>query len=69
MLFCVSTNVLRFGMLFDKLVCMLDTRFRAHSNVCSRGESGKLPRTVMSLSVRSIASWSCPQASTFHIHR
>lgn len=56
MLFCVRTKVLRFGMLFDRLGCMLAILFRAHSNVCNLGESGKLERIVMSLSVKSIAS-------------
>ena len=37
---------------------MLATRLRASSRVCSRGERGKLARAVMSLSVKSMASWS-----------
>lgn len=35
------------------------TRLRASSRVRTRGESGKLPRIWMSLSVRSIASCGC----------
>lgn len=55
-LFCVRTKVLRLGILLGKLGCMLAIRFRAHSRVCSRGESGKLARTEISLSVKSMAS-------------
>lgn len=73
-LFCVSTSVLRFGMLFDRLGCILAIRLRAHSRVCNRGESGKLERVAMSLSVKSMDSWSCrhvsphshPTATPFH---
>ena len=37
---------------------MLLTRFLASRSVCSRGERGKLDMAIMSLSVKSIASWS-----------
>jgi len=37
---------------------MLLTRLRARRRVCRRGERGKLERVLMSLSVKSIASWS-----------
>lgn len=37
---------------------MLLTRFLASRSVCNRGERGKLAMAVMSLSVKSIASWS-----------
>lgn len=58
MLFAVRINVVRFGMELARVGLIWFTRFRARSNVRSRGESGKLERTAMSLSVRSIAS--CP---------
>lgn len=38
---------------------MLLTLLRARRRECKRGESGKLAMAVMSLSVKSIASWSC----------
>ena len=38
---------------------MLLIRFLASNNVCNRGERGKLDNAAMSLSVKSIASWSC----------
>jgi hypothetical protein len=43
---------------------MLFTRLRARRRVRSLGESGKLARAVISLSVKSIASCSCPSASS-----
>lgn len=36
---------------------MVEMRFRARRSVVTRGLSGKLPSTWMSLSVRSSASW------------
>ena len=36
-----------------------ETRFRARRRVRKRGEKGKLEIEEMSLSVKSIASWSC----------
>lgn len=38
---------------------MVETRLRASSSVCIRGDSGKLPRIWMSLSVKSMASCGC----------
>lgn len=38
---------------------MVEMRLRASSSVCIRGDSGKLPRIWMSLSVKSIASCGC----------
>jgi hypothetical protein len=40
------------------------TRLRARRSVVMRGERGKLPRTWMSLSVRSIASCGCIEGVT-----
>ena len=54
----VSTNVLRFGIVRPSVGANAATRFRASRSVRSRGERGKLVRCEMSLSVRSIASWS-----------
>jgi len=58
-LFEVRTSAVRFGIEVARLACMLLTRFRARSRVCRRGEKGKFERAVISLSVKSIASWSC----------
>lgn len=57
-LFEVRTRVVRFGIEWARVLCMLLTRLRARRSVCNRGESGKLEMVVMSLSVKSIASWS-----------
>lgn len=38
---------------------MVEMRLRASRSVCIRGDSGKLPRIWMSLSVKSIASCGC----------
>ena len=57
-LFCVKTSVLSLGMLFAKLGWMLATRFRAHKSVCSRSICGKFASVAMSLSVKSMHSWS-----------
>jgi hypothetical protein len=55
-LFDASTNVDRLGREFASVGWMLDTRLRARRRVCNRGESGKLPRSCISLSVKSMAS-------------
>ena len=52
----VSTRVVRYGIAVATVGWMLDTLLRASRRVRTRGERGKLPRTVMSLSVKSIAS-------------
>lgn len=57
--FAVKTKVVRYGILFAREGCMLEIRFLARRRVRRRGESGKLPRIWMSLSVRSIASCGC----------
>ena len=54
----VRIKVVRFGSEFESVGWMLLTLLRASRSVCSRGESGKLERAVMSLSVKSMASWS-----------
>lgn len=54
----VRIKVVRFGSEFASVGWMLLTLLRASRSVCSRGESGKLERAVMSLSVKSMASWS-----------
>lgn len=54
----VSIRVVRFGKEFGSVGCRLLTRFLASSSVRKRGESGKLERAVISLSVKSMASWS-----------
>ena len=48
--------VVRFGIDFDRVGCMLLTLLRASKSVRNRGESGKLEMVVISLSVKSIAS-------------
>ena len=55
----VRISVVRFGSEFASVDCMLLRRFRASRRVRKRGESGKLDKAVMSLSVKSMASWSC----------
>ena len=55
----VRTRVVRLGMLAARFDWMLLTRLRARRMVWSLGERGKFERVVMSLSVKSIASWSC----------
>ncbi len=57
-LFCVRIKAVRFGIEAASVGCMLLTRLRARRRVCRRGERGKLERVLMSLSVKSIASWS-----------
>ena len=57
-LFCVRIRHVRFGIEFASVGWMLVMRLRASSRVCSRGDSGKFARAEMSLSVKSIASWS-----------
>ena len=54
----VRTRFVRFGRVLARLDCMLVSRLRARSRVCSRGERGKLEREVISLSVKSMESWS-----------
>lgn len=55
-LFEASTRFVRLGMAFGRLGWIVATRLRASRSVCIRGDSGKLPRFWMSLSVRSIES-------------
>lgn len=57
-LFEVRTRVVKFGIELARVLCMPLTRFRARRSVCNRGESGKLEIVAISLSVKSIASWS-----------
>ena len=52
----VSTKFVRCGHDVAMLGSMLRMRFLASSNVRSRGEAGKLPSTLMLLSVKSMAS-------------
>lgn len=54
----VSIRVVRLGRLFATRGSIVLIRFLANRSVCSRGERGKFDRAVMSLSVKSIASWS-----------
>lgn len=54
----VRIKVVRFGNEVASVDCMLLSLFRARRSVRSRGERGKLERAVMSLSVKSMASWS-----------
>jgi len=51
-----SINVVRFGIPSAILLSTVCIRFLAHNNVLSRGDKGKFPSVVKSLSVRSIAS-------------
>lgn len=55
----VSIRVVRLGILFGTRGSIVLIRFLASRSVCSLVERGKLDRAVMSLSVKSIASWSC----------
>ena len=57
-LFLVRTSVVRLGMLVERLAWMVETRFCARKSVRRRGWRGKLPSCAMSLSVKSIASFS-----------
>lgn len=50
--------MVRFGNEFASVGWMLLTLFRASRSMRNRGERGKLERAVMSLSVKSMASWS-----------
>lgn len=52
----VRIKVVRFGNELASVDCMLFILFRASRSVRNRGESGKLERAVMSLSVKSMAS-------------
>lgn len=52
-----SWRFVRFGIELASVGCMVATRLRARRRVCIRGDSGKLPRTWMSLSTKSMASW------------
>ena len=49
---------MRLGIDFESAGWMLLILLRARRRVCRRGERGKLESVVMSLSVKSIASWS-----------
>ncbi len=68
MLFAVKTSVERLGIEFEMFDWICRTRFLARRSVCNRGKNGKLPSEEMSLSVKSIASWSCPRTTTISIH-
>lgn len=59
----VRIRVVRFGNEFASVGWMLLTLLRARRSVRRRGESGKLERAVMSLSVKSMASWSYSDCS------
>ncbi len=61
--FCVRIRHVRFGIEVASVGWMLVMRLRARRRVCRRGERGKLERVAMSLSVKSMASWSCSQAA------
>lgn len=54
----VRIRVVRLGNEVASVACTLLTLLRARRRVRRRGERGKLERAVMSLSVRSMASWS-----------
>lgn len=51
-----SIKVVRFGISSAILLSTVCIRFRAHNSVFNRGDNGKLPNVVKSLSVKSIAS-------------
>lgn len=55
-LFEVRTKVERLGREFARVGWMLETRLRARRSVRNRGDSGKLPSSCISLSVKSMAS-------------
>lgn len=59
----VRIKEVRFGNEFASVGCMLLILFRASRSVRNRGERGKLERAVMSLSVKSMASWSYSDCS------
>lgn len=65
-LFDVRISVVRLGIDLARVGCMLLTRLRARRSVRSLGESGKLDMAVMSLSVKSIASWSYRAYGSVH---
>ena len=54
----VTIRVVRLGRLLGTRGSMVLIRFLATRSVCRRVERGKFDRAVMSLSVKSIASWS-----------
>lgn len=54
----VSTRVVRCGIELCNVGEIALTLLRARRRVCSRGESGKLLSVVMTLSVKSMQSWS-----------
>lgn len=56
-LFDSNWRLVRLGIELTSVGCIEAMRLRARSSVCIRGESGKLLRTWMSLSTRSMASW------------
>lgn len=62
-LFAVSTRFSRFGIEDANDGWIWFTRLRASSNVRRRGKWGKFAREEMSLSVKSIASWSYPDTT------
>ena len=58
-LLAVRIRVVKWGTEAASVDWMLLIRLRASRRVCRRGDKGKLARAVMSLSVKSMASWSC----------
>lgn len=56
--FSVKTSVVRWGIDFETAGWMTEMRLRASRRVRRRGLSGKLDSCEMSLSVKSMASWS-----------
>lgn len=56
-LLLASITVVKFGTLSQILRSTPCILFLAHNSVFNRGDSGKFPRTVRSLSVKSMASW------------
>jgi hypothetical protein len=58
MRFRVRTSVVRLGITFERLAWIFWIRFWARKRVRNRGKSGKFPKCAMSLSVKSMASFS-----------
>ena len=60
-LFAVRTNVVRYGSDCARVGWILEIRLRARRRVFRRGERGRFPRSVISLSVKSMQSCGYPQ--------
>ena len=58
--------MVRLGIDLDNVGAIVVTRLRARRSVRRRGLSGKFVRVVMSLSVKSIASWSWVRTIAVH---